>query len=123
MRLPQRQLSRKFFQRWKRFWERLSWKTSEKRRQFPTKPRSLQVPLLRGSTTPELTKVMQASKPNCPVGGRLHFFKSEWYKITSDPNILDMVSGMHIDLKSLPSQHSYPQPLRLSPEEVHPTDD
>ena len=57
------------------------------------------------------------------MGGRLRFFKSEWYKITSDPNILDMVSGMHIDLKSLPSQHSYAQPLRLSPQEIHAADE
>ena len=56
--------------------------------------------------------------PEIPVGGRLRFFLHRWKKITSDPSILDIVSGMHIELCDLPRQHRPPQPLSLSPEEI-----
>ena len=37
-------------------------------------------------------------KPDIPVGGHLKFFKSQWYKITKDPHLLQMVSAcpLHI---------------------------
>ena len=37
-------------------------------------------------------------KPQIPVGGRLKFFKSEWYKITKDPSVIKMVEGCDIDI-------------------------
>ena len=33
-----------------------------------------------------------------PVAGRLQHFKSTWYNLTSDPEIIDTVSGIHIDI-------------------------
>ena len=65
---------------------------------------------------------MQASKPHLPVGGRLKYFVSEWYKLTSDPRVIDTVKGMHIDLNNIPRQKNVPKPLRLSPEEVQAAD-
>ena len=60
---------------------------------------------------------MQASRPELPVGGQLKNFLSEWYKITSDPRIIDTVKGMHIDLKKLPKQSVIPHELQLTQEE------
>ena len=65
---------------------------------------------------------MKASKPHLPVGGRLKHFVSEWYKITSDPRILDIVKGMHIDLNNIPRQRNPPFPLKLSPAEIEAAD-
>ena len=58
---------------------------------------------------------MQASKPNIPIGGRLKFFVHEWYKLTSDPRVIDIVKGMHITLDKFPKQKHLPCPLKLSP--------
>ena len=52
--------------------------------------------------------------PNIPVGGRLKFFKSEWRKFTSDPEILDMVSGMSLSLDDTPVQTSLPHEIRMN---------
>ena len=65
---------------------------------------------------------MQASKPHLPVGGRLKYFVSEWYKLTSDPRVIDTVKGLHIYLNNIPRQKNVPKPLRLSPEEVQAAD-
>ena len=53
-----------------------------------------------------------------PVGGRLRFFVQRWKAITSDPSILDIVQGMHIELTDLPVQRKEPQPFPLSEEEL-----
>ena len=37
-------------------------------------------------------------------GGRIRKFSSHWQKITNDPEVLDMVSGTHIDFQSIPVQ-------------------
>ena len=61
---------------------------------------------------------MSPHSPEIPVGGRLRFFVNRWRRITSDSSILDIVSGMHIELTDLPRQNSIPQPLSLSPDEI-----
>ena len=61
---------------------------------------------------------IEPKKPHLPVGGRLRFFKNEWYKHTSDPKILDMISDMHIELDDLPPQRRPPPALKLSYEET-----
>ena len=60
---------------------------------------------------------MQASKPNIPIGGRLKYFVKEWYKLTSDPRVIDMVKGMHITLDKFPKQTHIPRLLKLTPAE------
>ena len=61
--------------------------------------------------------------PQIPVGGRFKYFLSEWYTITQDPEIIQMVKGMHIDLLDEPVQSFEPRPLQFSLEEDHATDD
>ena len=51
--------------------------------------------------------------PDIPVGGRLKLFKDEWFKISNDKEIRDMVSGMHISLDTVPVQKSIPKPLNM----------
>ena len=57
---------------------------------------------------------MQSHKPHLPVGGRLRFFYRKWLQITSDPAVLDIVQGMHIELNDIPHQRKPPKPLKLS---------
>ena len=40
----------------------------------------------------------QPPTPNFPVGGCLKHFKSEWYKLTKDPELISMISGCLIHL-------------------------
>ena len=61
---------------------------------------------------------MARHKPQLPVGGRLRSFLNRWRKITSDPSIIDIVSGMTIELLDLPVQHHKPRPIPLSQEEI-----
>ena len=52
-------------------------------------------------------------KPEIPVGGRLKYFITEWYKITTDPQIINMVKGCDIPLdKPLPSVKPKPDLIR-----------
>ena len=70
-------------------------------------------------TDPEIIQAMEPERPELPVGGRLQFFKHRWFKLTSDPAILDIVTGMHIELISdIPYQKRPPPPLTLSPPEI-----
>ena len=58
-------------------------------------------------------------KPEVPVGGRLWHFISNWYKISKDQCILEMVSGCQIDLAddwSLPSDNTVHE-IKLSRKE------
>jgi hypothetical protein len=41
--------------------------------------------------------------------GRIAKFYAEWQKITSDPEILDMVRGTHIEFSTIPAQFRVPQ--------------
>ena len=107
---------------WRQTWgpTRLSW-PGLVQIQFPVKPRGQTRPFPKGSCTTQLKKAMQASKPHIPVGERLKYFLAEWYKLTSDPAIIDTVRGMHINLNNIPHQKSPPYPLRMSPEETEAT--
>ena len=62
-------------------------------------------------------------KPHLPVGGHLKYFLSEWRKITSDPSVLDIVKGMHIELTDFPKQKIPPKPLSLTPPEINAAND
>ena len=44
--------------------------------------------------------------PHIPVAGRLALFYDEWQNITSDKEILQMVSGLHLPLLHEPSQET-----------------
>ena len=70
----------------------------------------------------QLDKAMKVMKPHIPKVGRLRFFQSQWQNLTSDPDILDTVSGMHINLKDLLNQKDLPKPLKLSPKEIAAAD-
>ena len=65
---------------------------------------------------------MSIPLPEVPVGGRLRYFLSEWSQITSDPFVLNMITGMEIDLWELPKQTHLPSPLRFNQEETAATD-
>ena len=60
---------------------------------------------------------MEPERPEIPVGGRLKLFSSRWAKLTSDPNVLDIVSGMHIELDDIPKQTRFPQQIIVTQEE------
>ena len=66
---------------------------------------------------------MAPCKPDLPVGGQLKYFLSLWRTITSDPSILDIVQGMHIELNDLPHQCKIPKPLHLSSLEIEAAND
>ena len=47
--------------------------------------------------------------PDIPVSGHLKFFKSEWFKLTKDPKLIQMVSACPINLIKEPTPtHSHP---------------
>ena len=50
-------------------------------------------------------------------GGRIRKFSSHWQKITNDPEVLDMVSGTHIDFQSIPFQTRPKISPKFSPQE------
>ena len=70
----------------------------------------------------EILDAMKLHKPSLPVGGHLSRFRKHWLSITSDPSVLDIVSGMHIDLTDLPKQKVQPHPFKLSEEELQAGD-
>ena len=43
--------------------------------------------------------------PHIPVGGRLKYFKSEWYKLTKDPELISMISACPIHLIAHPPNY------------------
>ena len=55
--------------------------------------------------------------PDVPVWWLLLFIP-EWKKLTSDPFILNMVSGMRPDLVELPHQSRLPHEIRMSDKET-----
>ena len=60
---------------------------------------------------------MEPHFPEVPVGGHLKLFSSRWKLLTSDPDVLDTVFGMHIELNDLPHQAHLPKQLKFSVEE------
>ena len=50
-------------------------------------------------------------------GGRIRKFSSHGQKITNDPEVLDMVSGTHIDFQSIPVRTSPKISSKFSPQE------
>ena len=48
------------------------------------------------------------------VAGRLKFFLDFWEKLTNDPYILSVISGLQIPFESLPVQTKYPPEIRCS---------
>ena len=69
-----------------------------------------------------MNKFLDLPLPHIPVGGRLKFFRKFWYKLTQDPQILQMITGMPLDLeKDIPRTTKAPQ-LIFSEEEVMAAD-
>ena len=54
--------------------------------------------------------------------GRLQFFQDKWTELTSDPVILNMVSGLDIPLVDVAFQQNPPNLLTFSPEEMAAAD-
>ena len=52
------------------------------------------------------------------VGGQICSHLMEWKKLTSDPEILDIVKGAHIEFDSLPFQKFVPSQIRFSNSEI-----
>ena len=50
-------------------------------------------------------------------GGGIKWFFSHWQEITNDPEILDMVSGTHIEFQSIPTQTRPKTSSKFSPQE------
>ena len=50
--------------------------------------------------------------------GALAEHYDNWLHITSDSNILNSVKGFTLDIIEIPQQHSFPNPLKTSSEEV-----
>ena len=75
-------------------------------------------------TKPKLTFPVRSQEvsviplPHIPVAGRLKYFAKEWKEITSDREIIDMVSGMHIELTEKPIQSHHPFPIPFSAQET-----
>ena len=61
---------------------------------------------------------MTPHKPHILVGGRLKFFQSKWFKLTNDPQVLDIVTGMHIELDDIPQQTKVPKEYFMSDQEI-----
>ena len=61
--------------------------------------------------------------PHVPVGGRLKHFLPQWKALTSDPFILNMVTGMDIPLENRQPQVSIPPELVFSEAEKQAADE
>ena len=66
---------------------------------------------------------MSIPLPHIPVGGRLTYFHRQWEQMTSDPEILKMVSGFSLPMVDFEPQKSVPYPLRFSPHEHRAADE
>ena len=70
-----------------------------------------------GQTSTLLLDAVSTPFLDIPVGGHLKHFALQWRSFTSDPTILDMVSGMTIDLVDLPYQRKLPHEIKLNSQE------
>ena len=73
--------------------------------------------VFQGPLPQEIERAVSIPFPDVPVGGRLKLFQHEWFKISNDQEIRDMVSGMYISLELLPVQHTIPTPLNMGKEQ------
>ena len=62
-------------------------------------------------------------KPDIPVGGRLRHFRSQWNTVTSDPDILKIISGFQLPLVDFQKQKHAPNPLTFSEMEMRAADE
>ena len=62
---------------------------------------------------------------NFLTGGRLRIFKDKWARLTTDQNILEIISGYHLEFDSggPPHQDVTPQPYRFDPQETSAVDE
>ena len=51
---------------------------------------------------------------NFPLAGRLRYFVKHWKKLTSNPEILEWVSGLKVDLILEPFQEKVPHHPKMS---------
>ena len=71
-------------------------------------------------STDKVTDLFDISvpKPHIPVGGRLKWFKSQWYNLTKDPKLIEMISGCPIRIsRPLPSNTSV-RDIRMNSKEM-----
>lgn len=61
---------------------------------------------------------MDNSSNSVSSAGRLHFFKTEWQKFTSDQTILEIVEGYKLSFKTTPIQLQIPKNKAMSNEEI-----
>ena len=54
---------------------------------------------------------------NFPLAGRLQYFVKHWKKLTSNPEILEWVSGLKIDFILEPFQEKFPHHPKMSAQE------
>ena len=67
---------------------------------------------------------MVGNTSECVVGGRIQHFLPVWRSLTSDSQILDMVTGLHVEFVSdtLLCQITVPQPILFSDVEAQIVD-
>ena len=72
---------------------------------------------------PTLSTHMLQPNNNLKIAGRLQHFKHEWRKLTSDPEIMDMINGMSIPfVDKIPVQTKLPRQIPMSKEESKAVD-
>lgn len=54
---------------------------------------------------------------NFPLAGRLKYVLPQWQKLTSNPKILEWVTGLTVDFMEKPVQHKLPHQANMSREE------
>ena len=55
-----------------------------------------------GKNTKVINLFPSTPHPDIPVGGRLKHFKGEWFKLTKDPDLIQMISGCPVNLCETP---------------------
>ena len=61
---------------------------------------------------------MDLPLPHIPVGGRLRHFWPFWSSLTSDPEILDMIMGMSLDIHNDVPQNDNARTICFSQDEL-----
>ena len=93
----------------------------------PSKPKKLKTSRNTQPTTSSLKVTdyydLSLPLPHIPVGGRLKYFKSAWYSLTKDPELITMISKCPISIShSVPSVHSV-RDIRMSKSEIKDAQD
>ena len=74
-------------------------------------PKTLLSQLQSGSET--LTVILAGKGAQCPVGGCLAHFGRNWEKVSTDPWVIETLSGSRLELRCAPQQKSSPGRIHL----------